>query len=225
MSIFIPSYRPWFSFLVLDLIRYIAVGIWRSLDILERKSLELVRRQKDSLYKTDTHTELVIDDPNLIDINDSRNLLALLKSTQVDKLLLRVVRLGDETSVAVSQDLDTKGRCILSRILALTDVALEEIGRLDHIRGINLSENLKGVLCDVIEYSLLKPTDPSKNIRIIQGQINAVRSLASLGVGVRTQAEWCAEYRELETSLAPYSVDVDGLSSIAGVLLELREYN
>lgn len=221
MSIFIPYY--WSGFLVLVLV-LVSPGLGR-FNVLERKTLELVRREQNCLHKADTHSKLVIDDPDLINVYDCRNPLALLESTEIDQLLLRIVSLWYKSTITVSQNLDTKSRCVLARIFALTNIALEEISRLDNIWSIHFPENLQRVLGDVIEHRLLKLADTLQDLGVIQREIDAVRSLSGLRVSVRTQPEWCAENGELKPSLSTDSVDVDGLTGIASVLLELREYN
>src|SRR6056300_1704844 len=85
-------------------------------ETLEGERRKLLRLLEKYLLQADRHTELVVDEPDLVKVDDGQYLLTLLDRVERNTLTLHVVRLGDERSITLGEDLELHGR----RVLLLT---------------------------------------------------------------------------------------------------------
>jgi hypothetical protein len=209
---------------ILDVILHLDI-ILGEIKTLEGERGELGGLLKESLLKADSHTELVIDEPDLVEIDDGHALLPLLDRVERDRLLLHRVRLGDEGAVGLSENLELDSGWVLlltranhglvERLLEDCDVEL-------------LAEPLLGIGSDrvhddIIELLELVVELHRLDIVGVEGQIERVGGASSTLISEGTQTVRGSHEGELDVELLVVaSVEVDGLTAIL-VLTKFRK--
>jgi hypothetical protein len=202
------------------------VGL-REINTLESERRELGRLLKESLLKADSHTELVVNEPDGADINDGHTLLTLLNSVKRDWLLAEIVSLGNEGTIGLGGNLELESRGV--RLLARSDHGLVEC--LAENRNIELlAKPLLRVLSDGVHDDLVKLLELVVEIHGlgivgVKGKIKGVGGASSTLISEGTQTIRGAEKGELDVELLVVAaVQVDGLTAIL-VLTKFRKAN
>jgi len=197
----------------------------REVQALKGEGRKLGGLLEESLLESDSYTELVVDEPNLVEVDDGTRLLTLLDRIERDHLLVHVVALGNERPVRLGENLELHGSWIL--LLAGTDDGLVE-GLLENRHIEILAEPLlrvggDGVDDDIVELLELVVESHSLFVVGIEREVERVRSASRSLVGVRTQTIRRAKEGELNVELFVVTrVEVDGLAAIL-VLAKLRK--
>jgi hypothetical protein len=192
---------------------------------LEGERGELGRLFEESLLEADSHTELVIDEPNLVEIDDGHALLPLLDSIEGDRLLLHRVGLGNKRAIRLGEDLELDSGWIL--LLTRANHGLVE-SLLENCDVELLTEPLLGVggysvHDNVIELLELVMELHRLGVVGVEGQIERVGSASSALISEGTQTIWGSHEGELDVELLVVAgVEVDGLTAIL-VLTKFRK--
>src|SRR5210317_141186 len=122
-------------------------------ETLEGERRKLLRLLKKYLLQADRHTELVIDEPDLVKVNDGQHLLTLLDRIERNTLTLHVVRFWDEGSITLGENLELHGR----RVLLLTGSNDRLVKSLLQDGDVELlTEPLLRVLSDSVDNKLIE---------------------------------------------------------------------
>jgi hypothetical protein len=194
---------------------------------LEGKRGELGRLLEESLLKADSHTKLIVNEPDGTDVDDGHALLPLLDRVKGDWLLAHIVSLGDKGAVRLSGNLELESRGV--RLLAWANHGLvESLTKNCDIKL--LTEPLLRVLGDRVHDDIVKLLElvvklHGLSIIGIKGKIEGVRSASSTLIGEGTQTIGGAHEGELDVELLVVTtIKVDGLAAIL-VLTKFREAN
>ena len=213
---FHPSYV---GILILDqLILVLSVrGItWGSLHcrlVDETKALQLVGWRQEHLLETHADTKLVVDEPNLVNLDNCHYTLTLLETVwgQLEQLAARVVRLGGKVTVGASHHLQLQGRGVVT--LPRSHRGLVQC-LLHHLLVVLLAQAGDRVGVYEIHNLVVQLLELGGNLGVVQRQTQRVGRLAGCRVGVRAQPVRRTELRELEEELGVAdAVQVDHLAA------------
>jgi len=172
-------------------------------DILECKARELLGRLEKHLLETHTDTKLVVNEPNLVNLDDASDALTLLDGGHVHILALVIVRLGDKlTSLGIVEHLELHGCRVLT--LARSDNGLVE-RLLDDRNRVLLPEPLDRVVGNHLDDNLIECLHLVHEVLDlgvdVKRQGKGIRSLLGSLVGESAQAKWCAHLGRLKMNL------------------------
>jgi len=221
-----PSRKRWYFYksyvsllvvhnlvLVLLCIRRVAGSrLYRRL-VDESETLQLVGRCQQHLLQTDADTKLVVNEPNLVNLDDGHYTLTLLKAIrgQLEQLTARVVRLCGKVTVGTSHHLQLQSRCVLT--LAWSHRGLVQ-RLLHHLLVVLLAQAAHRVGVYKLHHLIIQVLELGGNLGVVQRQAQGVGRLAGRRVGVRAQTVGCTELRELEKELrVAGAVQVDHLAA------------
>src|SRR5210317_656926 len=192
---------------------------------LEGEGGKLGRLLEESLLKADRHTELVVDEPNLVEVNDGHTLLPLLDSIERDGLLLHRVRLRYKRAIRLGENLEFDGRWIL--LLTRANHGLVEC-LLENGDVELLTEPLLRVGSDGVDNNIIERLELVMELHRL-GVIRIERKIERIGCAPRgiisesTHTIRRPHERELDVELLVVaSVEIDGLTAIL-VLTKFRK--
>tara|TARA_Y100000401_G_C8323681_1_gene226898 strand:- start:2483 stop:3208 length:726 start_codon:yes stop_codon:yes gene_type:complete len=218
-----------FDLLVVNLLNLILLNvvdvIVGKVKTLESEGRELGRLLEERLLKADSHTKLVINKPNLVEVNDGHSLLSLLDAIEGNGLLLHVIGLGDEGAVGLGENLELDS----SRILLLTRANHRLVERLLEYLDVKiLTEPFLRVLSYGVNDNLVELLElivKSHSICVVgvERKVERIGSASSALISKRGKAIGRPHERKLNVELFVVAgVEVDGFTAIL-VLAKLRK--
>ena len=156
-----------------------------------------------SLGEAYTHTELVIDKPDLVKVDDAHTLLSLLETVDGNTLLVHVIGLGQELSSRFCHNLELEGGWI--RLLTWTNEWLVQRFTND-FDVVRLAEPLFGILSYGLDDHLIKclklfhQGDGAFIVRV-KRKVERILRFDSRLVGKRAEAKWRSHERKLKVQL------------------------
>jgi len=218
-------------FLVVSLIDLISLILldfvlgWRLLDILEGEARKLLGRLNKALLEAHTDSKLVVDEPDLVNLDDASDALTLLDGGHVDVLALVIVRLRHKlTRLGVVENLELDGCGVVT--LARCDNRLVQ-SLLDDRDAVLLAEPLLRVFSHHLDDNLIESLHLVHEVLHewvgVKGQRKSVRRLLGRLIGEGAQAKGRAHLWNLEVNLGGVgAVEVHGATTIL-VLANLGE--
>jgi len=184
--------------------------------------LELVCGRKHHLVDADGHPHAGRSAPNLIELDDRAQGLALLEVGQGYGLALRIPGLcGDRAVLGIRQNLEVQ-----SWRVALLGTRLDRglVDALcDNLATHLLAQKLLRVKGDEIENARVECSELLEDLRLVEAQRQRVADAPRRLVLVLAQAKWSAQGRKLKQQLPATSrVQVDRLAAL-GVLAHIRK--
>jgi hypothetical protein len=172
-------------------------------DILESKARELLGWLDQALLETNTDPKLVVDEPDLVNLDDALDALTLLDGSHVYVLALVVVRLGHKlTRLGVVEHLELDGGWVVT--LSRCDNGLVQ-SLLDDRDAVLLAEPLLGVVSHHLDDDIIERLHLVHEVlyeRVgVKRQGECVRRLLGRLVSEGAQAKGCAHLGNLQVNL------------------------